>query len=113
LFTCRLEGLHERRVEAGHVHDLVIGAEIALNQRSYNIQRFGNQTNMQGYNAGTGNSWSQNSMTLGNSTYINGQASDGSSWNENIQHFGNTTTYSGTDSNGNSFNRTCGPLGCY
>src|SRR5262249_50298908 len=68
---------------------------------TYNIQRFGNQTFMQGSNEGTGSTWSQNSMTLGNSTYINGRSSDGNSWNENIQHFGNMTTYSGTDSDGN------------
>jgi hypothetical protein len=33
---------------------------------SYNVQRFGNQTIMNGYNSQTGSNWSENSMTFGN-----------------------------------------------
>ena len=79
---------------------------------SYSIQRFGNQTFMNGSNAAAGSNWSEHSMTLGNTTYIDGKAANGNSWNETEQHLGNTETYSGTDSNGNSFFRTCGPGGC-
>lgn len=41
---------------------------------SYNVQKYGNTTNMQGYNAGTGSNWTQNSQTYGNTTQIQGQA---------------------------------------
>jgi hypothetical protein len=79
---------------------------------SYSVQRFGNQTFMNGYNAGTGSNWSEHSTTMGNTTYLNGQAGNGNSWNETEQHIGNMEIRSGTDSNGNSFYSTCGPLGC-
>jgi hypothetical protein len=67
---------------------------------------------MNGYNAGTGSNWSEHSMTMGNTTYLNGQASNGNSWNETEQHIGNMEIRSGTDSNGNSFYSACGPWGC-
>src|SRR5690606_22437277 len=35
----------------------------------YTVQRFGNTTMMNGYNAQTGNSWSQNSQTFGGFTH--------------------------------------------
>jgi hypothetical protein len=47
---------------------------------SYTVQRYGNQTNMSGFNAQTGSTWSQHSMTLGNTTYHNG-ITNGNSWN--------------------------------
>lgn len=50
----------------------------------YNVSRYGNTTQVSGYNMNTGSSWSQNSQTIGNNT-----------------------TYSGTDSNGNSFYKNC------
>lgn len=78
---------------------------------SYNVQKFGNTTNVQGYNSATGSSWNQSSNTLGNTTYING-SSNGRAWNETIQTMPGMTTYSGTDSRGNSFNRTCTAFGC-
>jgi hypothetical protein len=46
---------------------------------SYNVQTYGNSSYMQGYNAGTGSTWSQQSNTYGNSTYMNGTSSSGSS----------------------------------
>ncbi|MHC2359061.1 hypothetical protein ACVIOG_001202 [Rhizobium leguminosarum] len=82
------------------------------NGNTYNIQKFGNSTNMQGYNAETGSSWSQNSQTYGNSTYSTGRAADGNSWNMNQRRIGNTTVYSGTDSDGNYFSGSCGAYGC-
>ncbi len=78
---------------------------------SYNVQKYGNTTNMQGYNASTGSNWSQNSQTIGNTTYINGN-SNGNGWNQTIQTMPGMTTYSGTDSRGNSFYRTCTAYGC-
>jgi len=78
---------------------------------SYTVQRFGNQTFMNGYNAQTGSSWSQNSTTMGNTTFHYGQT-NGNSWNMTDQRFGNMRTFSGTDSRGNFFSHTCGPWGC-
>jgi hypothetical protein len=73
-------------------HDLQSG-------NSYNVQKFGGTTNMQGYNANTGSTWSQNSNTIGNTTQIYGN-SNGNSWNQTI------TPHSvyGTDSRGNTYN---------
>ena len=48
---------------------------------SYNVQRFGDQTFMHGSNARTGSSWSQNSLSIGDTTFHNGTDSDGNSWN--------------------------------
>jgi hypothetical protein len=73
-------------------HDLKSG-------NSYNVQKFGGTTNMQGYNANTGSTWSQNSNTFGNTTQIYGNT-NGNAWNQTI------TPHSvyGTDSRGNSYN---------
>jgi hypothetical protein len=79
---------------------------------SYNVQKFGNTTNMQGYNSQTGSNWSQNSNTFGNTTFIQGE-SNGNSWNQTIQRLPGMTIQSGTDSQGNSFSRTCTAYGCY
>lgn len=78
---------------------------------SYNVQRYGNTTNMQGYNAGTGSNWTQNSQTYGNITQIQGNT-NGNSWNQTIQTMPGMTIQSGTDSRGNSFNRICTAYGC-
>lgn len=78
---------------------------------TYNVQKFGGMTNMQGYNASTGSSWSQNSQTFGNITHIQG-STNGNVWNQTIQTMPGMTTYSGTDSRGNYFNRTCTAFGC-
>ncbi len=78
---------------------------------SYNVQKYGNTTNMQGYNASTGSNWSQNSQTYGNTTQIQGQA-NGRAWNETIQTMPGMTTYSGTNSNGRSYMKTCTAYGC-
>lgn len=82
------------------------------NGNSYTVQRFGNSTHMQGYNAQTGSNWSQNSQTFGNTTIHNGYAADGGSWNMTQQQLGGGfQTFSGTDSNGNFFNRICDAYG--
>jgi hypothetical protein len=78
---------------------------------SYTVQRFGNQTVMNGYNAETGSTWSQNSTTLGNTTLHTGET-NGNSWNMTDQRMGNMRSIYGTDSRGNSFNYLCTPYGC-
>ena len=50
---------------------------------SYNIQQYGNSTNMQGSNAQTGSTWTQNSQTYGNTTNIQG-TTNGNTWNQTI-----------------------------
>lgn len=78
---------------------------------NYNVQKYGNTTNMQGSNAGTGSNWSQNSQTYGNTTQIQGQA-NGRAWNETIQTMPGMTTYSGTNSQGQPYMKTCTAYGC-
>lgn len=80
---------------------------------SYSVQRYGNQTHMQGYNFDTGSSWSQNSTSYGNTTITNGFDADGNSWNMTQQKIGNSTITSGFDSDGNYFSKTCNSYGCY
>lgn len=82
------------------------------NGNTYNVTKIGDQTFTNGYNSNTGSSWSQNSNTIGNTTYQNGYDSDGNSWNQTINKIGNTTTYSGTDSDGNYFYKSCNQYGC-
>jgi len=55
---------------------------------SYSVQKYGNSTYMQGYNAGTGSSWSQNSNSFGNTTFHNGTDSRGNSWSTTCQSIG-------------------------
>jgi len=50
---------------------------------TYNVQRYGNSTNVQGFNSQTGSQWTQNSQTLGNTTHIQGNT-NGSTWNQTI-----------------------------
>jgi hypothetical protein len=78
----------------------------------YTVQRFGNQTIVNGNNWNTGSSWSQRSTSYGNMTIHNGTAGNGNSWNMIQRNYGGMSTYSGTDSNGNYFNYTCGTWGC-
>ena len=80
---------------------------------SYNVNKFGNNTNVNGYNSATGSQWNEHSTTMGNLTQINGTAANGRHWNETINNFGNgMRTINGVDSNGNSFSTFCGPGGC-
>jgi hypothetical protein len=79
---------------------------------NYTVNRFGNMTTMNGYNAQTGSTWSQNSNTIGNMTIHNGTSSNGGSWNLTDQSIGSNRIITGTDSHGNSVNRFCTPYGC-
>ena len=79
---------------------------------SYTVQRMGNMTTVQGYNANTGNSWNQTSNTYGNMTQTYGTASNGNSWNETTLRSPGMTRQYGTDSRGRSFSRTCTTFGC-
>ncbi len=80
---------------------------------SYTVNRYGNTTSTNGYNAQTGSTWSQQSHTYGNITQHNG-ASNGNSWNMTQTQNGFGQTFSGTDSGGNSFHTTCDAFGnCY
>ncbi|WP_255440856.1 hypothetical protein [Caenimonas sedimenti] len=78
---------------------------------NYNVQRYGNTTNVQGYNPSAGSNWNQSSQTYGNTTFHNGTAANGISWNGTTQTYGNTQFSNGTDSRGNSYNRTCQRIG--
>lgn len=84
-----------------------------MSGNSYNVQRYGNTTQMQGYNAATGSNWSQSSSTYGNTTYHNGTAANGNSWSGTTSNFGGTTIYQGTNSSGQSYYKTCNAYGCF
>lgn len=80
---------------------------------TYNVQRYGSTTYLQGSNPNTGSTWNQTSQTYGNTTYHSGQAADGNSWSGTTQRYGNTTIHQGTDSNGNTYSKTCNQFGCF
>ncbi|WP_341678379.1 hypothetical protein [Niveibacterium sp. SC-1] len=81
---------------------------------TYQVNKLGNTTTVNGYNAQTGSNWSQQSQQIGNTTITNGRAANGNAWNETTQNLGGgrTTTY-GTDSSGRSYQRTCSQFGCF
>jgi hypothetical protein len=79
---------------------------------SYNVQRYGNTTNVQGTNAENGSSWKQTSSTYGNTTQTTGTAANGQSWNSTTISSPGMTQQFGTDSQGNSFSKTCTQFGC-
>lgn len=86
------------------------------NGNTYNVNKMGNYTYVDGYNARTGSRWKSDSTTLGNYTYQNGTDANGNRWNQTIQHTSFGTVYSGTsgtDSNGKSYTKTCNSYGCY
>ena len=70
---------------------------------SYNVNKIGNSTYVQGNNLGTGSSWSQTSTKVGNSTITHGVDKDGNSWNSTSTKIGNTVHTSGFNSDGSSF----------
>lgn len=80
---------------------------------NYDVQRYGNTTQVQGTNAQTGSSWNQTTQTIGNTTFHNGTAADGSSWNGTSQSIGGTTFHNGIDSRGNPYSKTCSAYGCF
>lgn len=80
---------------------------------SYTVNRLGDSTYTDGYNAQTGSSWSQQSHTYGNTTQHTG-VTNGNSWNMTQTQNGYGQTFSGTDSQGQSFYKTCDSFGnCY
>lgn len=80
---------------------------------SYQVNRFGNMTTVNGYNARTGSSWNETANTYGNQTVINGTAANGASWNESITNFGNgNRLINGTNSQGQSYSHYCTAYGC-
>lgn len=78
---------------------------------SYTVQRMGNMTTVQGYNAHTGNSWDQTSNTYGNMTQTYGTAADGNSWNSTTLRSPGMSQTSGTNSQGEPFSYTCTSFG--
>ena len=74
---------------------------------SYDIYKYGNTTEVDGYNSRTGSSWNETATTYGNTTYIDGTSANGNTWNEEITRSGNTTYIDGMDSNGNHFSKIC------
>lgn len=83
------------------------------NGNNYTVSRIGSTTYVNGYNAYTGSSWSQQSTTFGNTTYHNG-LTNGRSWNMTQQRIGSGNSFFGTNSSGKSFNYNClsGLTGC-
>jgi hypothetical protein len=78
---------------------------------SYNVSKFGGNTQVNGYNAQTGSTWNQNSTHVGNTTYVNGNT-NGRAWSQTIQASPGMTTYFGTDSKGVYRSKTCTAYGC-
>jgi hypothetical protein len=68
---------------------------------TYQIQKFGNSTYVNGSNPNTGSQWNQQTQKIGNTTFHQGQAGNGQSWNITEQNFGGTKFISGQDSKGN------------
>lgn len=80
---------------------------------SYTVNKLGSSTYLDGYNAQTGSTWSQQSHTFGNTTQHTG-TTNGNNWNMTQTQNGFGQTFSGTDSDGNSFFKTCDTYGnCY
>ncbi len=78
---------------------------------SYQVNRIGNTTHLNGYNANNGTSWNSTTSRVGNSSFTNGTASNGSSWNSTTNRIGDSTFTNGTDSRGRSFNSTTTRVG--
>jgi hypothetical protein len=77
----------------------------------YTVQRFGNQTTVQGSNPYTGSTWSERSTTFGNMNMTNG-VTNGMPWHENQIDYGNgNRSITGTNSLGQPFSYHCTPYG--
>jgi hypothetical protein len=77
---------------------------------SYTVNRMGGVTHMTG--TGPNGSWSQQSHTIGNTTYHNGQTVNGNNWNGTTQSIGNMQIHNGINGQGQPYQKTCTPLGC-
>ncbi|CAG9251141.1 hypothetical protein [Paraburkholderia unamae] len=82
---------------------------------SYTVQRFGNTSTVNGYQQKLpGEAWQQTGASIGDTTFITGQAADGSTWTETIRNYGNgSRTISGMDGNGLVYNKNCTSYGCH
>lgn len=80
---------------------------------SYTVNRIGESTYMQGRNADTGSTWSQQTQRIGGSSFTTGRDADGNTWNSTTIKTPGGSSTSGTDSNGRSFTRTCNQFGCF
>ena len=72
----------------------------------YTVNKFGDQTIVNGSNSNTGTRWSQTSTQMGDMTITNGRAADGKTWHSTSQRVGDMVIQNGTDSDGNFFNNT-------
>ena len=72
----------------------------------YTVNKFGNQTVVNGSNSNTGNTWSQTSTHMGDMTITNGRAADGKTWHSTSHRLGDMVIQNGTDSDGEPFHNT-------
>jgi hypothetical protein len=80
---------------------------------TYNVQRFGNTTMIDGSNPRTGTRWDQTSHTTGNITQHYGTAGNGNSWSGTTISTPSLQQHFGTDSNGRNFHQVCTVAGCF
>jgi hypothetical protein len=80
---------------------------------TYNIQRFGNTTMLQGSNPSTSTTWDQTSHTFGNTTQHYGTAGNGQSWSGTTISSPSMQQHFGTDSGGRSYHKVCTAAGCF
>lgn len=80
---------------------------------TYNAQRYGSTTHVQGMNLNTGSMWNQTSTTVGNTTMHQGTSGNGNMWSGTSQHMGGRTFHNGIDSRGNPYSKTCNAYGCF
>lgn len=84
------------------------------NGNTYQVNRMGNSTYVQGHNSQTGTSWSQQTQTFGNQTTTTGRAANGQTWTQNRTDFGGGNySVSGRNSQGQNYQQTCNQFGCY
>ncbi len=72
----------------------------------YTVNKFGDQTVVNGSNHNTGKRWSQTSTQLGDMTITNGRAANGKTWHSTSQRLGDMVIQNGTDSDGEPFHNT-------
>jgi hypothetical protein len=79
----------------------------------YTINRLGNMTYMNGYNAQTGSRWNETVNHFGSTTTYEGMT-NGQSWHMNQFDYGNGfRSYNATNAAGRPFSYTCAPYsGC-
>lgn len=68
---------------------------------TYDVQRIGNTTFMNGSNPQTNSTWNQTSQTIGNTTFHDGTDANGRTWQGTTQTIGGSVYHEATDSDGN------------